>query len=71
MSMYEMTGFWLKFFGESILAPEKLEICQTAFSYCKIGPDRVIRCAESNGDLRFQFQRDLNIEDIVIMLSPC
>jgi len=54
-----------------MLALEKLEICQTTFSYCNIGPDRVIRCAEFNGDLRFQFQRNLNIEYIVIMLSPC
>ena len=60
MPMFKLAGFWLKFFGKSILSPEKLEICQTALIYCKIGSDRVIHCAEFNGDLSFQFQRDLN-----------
>jgi hypothetical protein len=69
--MYETAGFRLKFFEKSMLAPEKLEICQAAFSCCKMGPDRVIRCAEFNGDLRFQFQRDLNIEYTVIIPSLC
>ncbi len=55
MSMYEMAGFLLKFFGKLMLALKKLEICQTASSYCKIGSDRVIRCVGFNGDLRFQF----------------
>jgi hypothetical protein len=66
-----MSGFWLKFFEKFMLALEKLEICQTIFSYYKIDLDRVIRCAVFNSDLRFQFLRDLNEEYIVITFSPC